>query len=43
MSLLLLYRPRQDAGPPAPVVTPRRTLLGVGMTLAAFLLGGLHG
>lgn len=33
MSLLLLFRPLEDATPPA-AATPLRTLLGVGLTLA---------
>lgn len=34
MSLLLLFRPQEDATPPAPDTIPFRTLLGVGLTLS---------
>lgn len=38
MSLLLLFRPLEDATPPPTGTTPFRTLLGVGLTLVIPLL-----
>lgn len=41
MSLLLLFRPLDDATPPAPAITPTRMLLGVGLTFYVFPMGVL--